>query len=123
LDRDENGVAGSQGVERKEIECGRAIQKDKFILASEAGQQILEAVLSLLEADQLDCGTHEVLVGGNKVQALNLGFLDDSLEGLAEDKGLVESSAGRILGKSDACGSVGLGIAIDEEGAALGGGD
>jgi hypothetical protein len=52
-----------------------------------------------------------------------LGFLDYPLEGLAEDKRLVESSAGWILGKSDARGSIGLGIAIDEECSALGSGD
>ena len=123
MDRDEDGVAGSEGVEREEIERWRAVQKDEFILIPEAGQQVLESVISLVDADQLDRTPDEVFVGGNELQPLHLRLLDDPLEWFAEDKGLVESSTCRIFSKSYACGCIGLGVAINEECSALGGGD
>ena len=123
MDRDEDGVAGSEGVEREEIERWRAVQKDEFILIPEAGQQVLESVLSLIDADQLDRSPDEVFVRGNELQPLNLGLLDYPLEGFAEDERLVESSARWIFSKSYACGGIGLGVAINEECSPFCGGD
>jgi len=45
-----------------------------------------------------------------------LRLLDDFVEGFVQDQALIERSAGRIFGESDGGRSIGLRVAIHQEG-------
>ncbi len=69
------------------------------------------------------CGADEVFVGGDEVEAFDLGIENDAFDGFAEDERLVEGAAGGIFGEAESAGGVALGIAVDDEGALFGCGE
>jgi len=123
LDGNHDGVGGDEGVEGKEVESGRAIENDEFVAIVDLAEEGLKLVFAIFGENELDGSASEVFVGGDDIQAVDLGLLDDFLEGFVENEAVVESAAGRVLGKTDGGGGVGLGVAIDEEGGLIGSGE
>ena len=77
--------------------------------------QVLELIFSILGRDQLDFGADKILIRRDQIQPIDLGFQNDSLEGLAEHQGVIKSAPCRILGKTNSGGGIALGIAIDQK--------
>ncbi len=69
LDGNENGIGGDQGIEGKEIQSRRTIDEDETVGVTDRAESLPKAKLALVEINELDVGSDEVFVGGNKVEA------------------------------------------------------
>ena len=69
----------------------------------------------MFRRNELYGGSSEVFVGGQHIEALDLGFLDDFVKWFAQYQCVIEGSARWIFREADSGGSVRLGITIDEK--------
>lgn len=123
LNRDHDSVGGDESIESEEVEGGRAVENDEFVAILDLVEEGLELVFAIFCENEFHGSAGQIFVGGDDIQALDLRLLDDFLERLVEDEAVVEGSAGRVFGKADGGGGVGLGVAVDEEGGLIGSGE
>src|SRR5215831_17230824 len=76
LDGDEHGVGGEQGVEREQVERGRAVDEDELVFLTDRLEALSKAEFASRQVDELERGSDEILVCGNQVQALHFGGPD-----------------------------------------------
>jgi hypothetical protein len=79
----------------------------------------LEAEFATFHVDELDGRAHEILIRRDEVEALDLSFEESPINWLVHDEEIVQTAARGILAETEGGGHVALGIAIDEESAAL----
>src|SRR5882724_8758232 len=123
LNGNQHGACGYKRVQSKKIQSRGAVQDNKPILIFQGFQSRLELVFAIFRIYKFNGSAGEVFIGGDNVQPLYLRLLDDPVERLVEDQCVVESPAGRILGKTDSCSSIGLRVTIDEESRRVSGGE
>jgi hypothetical protein len=123
LDGYENAVAGCKSIQSQKIERRGAVDQNVGIEFLYSWDGITEAIFPVFDLNQLDSRADEVFVRGYKIQVLYLCMLNTTLDGLVENQGLVERSPCGIFRKTKACGSIGLGVAIYDEGFLAGSGD
>ena len=124
LDRNQHAVRGRQHVERQEAERGRTIDDHILILVSEITQRAPHHRLAPLLVDELELGADQVLRGCHDVEIREVHVGESRVgEGTAIEQGIVQRVADAVAFDAYAARRVGLGIGIDEEGLALGGGE
>ncbi len=116
LHRDEDGVGCDQGVEREEVERGRTVENDEVEAIAHGLERLAEAILPGVEGDELDVGTEQILVRRDDGEVLEFGGLESLLGGEFAHQDLVGVGAVGVAQEAEAAGSVGLGVAVDQEG-------
>src|SRR5271165_2351889 len=81
LDRDEDGIGRDQGVQSEKIEGRRAIDEDEGELLSDFGDSFSQSGFAVRNVHQFEVGADQILVGGDDVEAFELGG-DDGLAGV-----------------------------------------
>jgi hypothetical protein len=123
LDGDQDGVGGEEGVQGEEIEGWGAIDQDEVVIVANRGDAFAEAEFARLEADQLDVGAYEVLIGGDEAEAFAVGGDDGFFGGDVAEEDVVEAGVVGVFGDSKTCGGIALRVGIDDEDAEVIGGE
>ncbi|MFZ0736705.1 MAG: hypothetical protein WBL70_01495 [Candidatus Acidiferrales bacterium] len=123
LYRHEDGVGSGESVKRQEVERRRTIKQNELVISLQLVDESFQPVFAILHVDELDGGTDKILVGRDEIEAFDLRFEEKPLDGFVEDELMVKGTACWIFGESEGGGHIALGIAVNEEGAALGGGE
>src|SRR5271157_5162540 len=116
LNRNQHRIRGDQRVQRKQIERWRAIENRKAIMVLNRAKEGLQPEFAVVGIDKLHCCSSKILVSRKQVETFHLRLLDDLLQRVAKNEGLIERSACWVLRESDSAGGIRLGIAIHEQG-------
>src|SRR5207249_1666846 len=120
LNRHQHGVSGYQRIQRQQIQGGRTVQYNEVVFLIQYLERAAQAIFALVRGNQFYSRSREVLVGRDNVEPLHLRLLDNPLERLAENEGMIEGATRRIFCEANGGGRVGLGIAINDEGGLAG---
>ena len=85
-------------------------------------ERVAEAVLAIVERDQLDVGAQQILVRRDDAEVRQFGGLDGGVGSDVAHQQLVGAGAVGVAQKAQAAGGVGLRIAVDQQGRGLAGG-
>ncbi len=116
LHRDENGVGRDQGVEGEEVERRGAVEDDELEAVADGLEGATEAILPGVEGDELDVGAEEIFVGRDDGEEVELGGLESVGSSEVAHQDLVGVGTVRVAEEAEAAGSVGLWVAVDQEG-------
>jgi hypothetical protein len=83
--------------------------------STDAIQEALKAIFTIVCGHELNSRSGEVFVGGQHIEAFDLGLLHNFVECFVQDQRVIERVAGGIFGKSDSGSGIGLGVAINEK--------
>ena len=83
LDRDDDSIGGSQGVQRQEAERGRAIDGHELVVADDVFQRSAQSELPLGAIYQFDLGADQVLGGRDYLQGRQVRVLKDDISDLS----------------------------------------
>src|SRR5262249_15789320 len=115
LNRYEDGVGGDKRVQGEEIQGRGAIDQDELIVLANLRYSFSEAKLAIGNVDEFEVGTDKVLVGGNEMQAFELGGYDGIFRvGISEDD-VVQAWAGRIFCDTQSGCGIALRVRVDDE--------
>ncbi len=114
LDRDEDGVGCGKRIQRQQVQGGWAVDYHERIPAKNRTDGLFQAVFAIVHRDELNGGAHQVLIGRNDIEPVDLGVNRDSFDGLIQHERLVEGATRRILREPERTRGIGLGIAVDD---------
>jgi hypothetical protein len=123
LDRNEDGVAGDERIQRKQVQRGRAVNDDESVILFYSTYKRTQLEFAVGRVHQLDGSADEILIRGQQIEAFYLGFLNNAVQRLFKNKCVVKAAARGILRKADAAGRIALRVAVDEKRALLGYGE
>src|SRR6188508_3071217 len=117
VQRNQHAIGGDERVEGQQSERRRRIDDDEVVLVAERHEQVLQAALAIVDADEFDLGAGEIARRGNERQAIDPGRQNEiaHVDAVA-GKRFVDRSARRALPLlSEAAGRVALRVAVDEQ--------
>ena len=107
-----------QPVQGEQAQAGRAIDEDEVVLALDAGQCGAQALVSSLDADQLDFGACQFAVGADDVVATLRARPARFRDRGAFEEHVVDARVQRALVDARSHGRIALRIKVDDENAA-----
>ena len=120
LHGDQHAVRRAQGVERQQLQRGRAVDEDIVVFVLELLQRVFQTEFALLQLDQLHARAREVGAGGDDVA--EVGVDDGFFRGNLPDDHLIGAVRRVFFVHAEARGGVCLRVKIAEQNAGTGGG-
>ena len=116
LDRNHHGVRRREAVDGDEAQGRGAVDDDVVVAVPDGRQGLLEVGLAVRPLDHLDFRAHEVDVGGNHVEVLQLRLDEGVLRGDVPPDDLIQGAFLVVVrGEVQAGGRVGLRVRVDDE--------
>ena len=110
---DEHAVRRAEGVERQQLQRGRAVDEDVVIGRAQRLERVFQLVFALFHADELDGRTGQLRAGRDDVAVVRV---DDGLLGAdAVENEVVGCVGGLTLVHAEAGGRVGLRIEVTQQ--------
>ena len=73
-------MGGSQGVDCDKSQAGAAVYEQIVVLVGNGSQQLFHYLLLMFYVQQFYLGSHQIDVGRNDVQSIDIGCVDDILD-------------------------------------------
>ena len=114
LNGDQHAVAGTQAVEREQVEAGRAVNEDKVVILLHFRQRLAQAALSAGQVDHFQASARQTGVGTDDIGA-ELGFADDVFGLRLPDEHFISTQLDTPFGDAVARGGIALWVQIDDQ--------
>jgi len=85
LDGNEDRIGRGKRIERQKIERRRAVDYDEGVFLENRPNRLFQAIFAIIHRHELDGGAHEILIGRNDIESIDLGIDRHPLDWLIED--------------------------------------
>jgi hypothetical protein len=114
LERNEHGIGGGEPIEGEEAEGRRAVDQDEVELIPDRRQRLRQTELPPLGRHQLDLGAHQVAVGWNEIEGVDLSR-DLRLRGRAFAEDEIVGGGAFGVAQAEAARRVALRVEVDQQ--------
>ena len=115
LHRHDHAVGRAQAVERQQAQRGRAVDQHEIVVSCHRHQCLLEALLALVQSDQLDLGAGQLAIRAQHAVAAGLGVDGSFGNGRLAEQHVVDAECELALVDARTHGRIALRVEVDQQ--------